>query len=193
MQKNKKSLERIVHSKIFSDSSSISMVNTPVFAGIELLSGMSASDSATMRLLVSVTNPIAGMIRDYAKKKYHIDPKINKRKNIILDFSIGLGAAIAGFSVDLLKYSALNVFKGEEINRTALLASLGISVYTAVIGGDLMGMAIDTYRDGLGIESKEHSRSLFPADMPKSLKRNITYGLSAMTWAGIIGYYSMYR
>ncbi len=183
-----------------SDTLALTALNTiPLFCIETELASMSAYDSANARLITPFTHPIYGIIRDYAKnpnsklgkiinpaKKKHEKNilKIEKKKNIFIDIGVGLGIGAIEVAVGLAKYYSIRLLYGQNFDLADLRASFFVAAYTA-FAGDIIGITIDTHRDGLGIEKKENSRSLFPEKMNSTAKKTITYVLSTATLVGL--------
>ncbi|MEK6892609.1 MAG: hypothetical protein AABX07_00215, partial [Nanoarchaeota archaeon] len=179
-----------------SDAIALTSLNTlPMIAIETLCAGMSLQDSANVRVAVSATNPVFGLARDLLQTKVgKVLPQLNKSP--IMDVLFGIAAGATEFAVSFTKYYAIRLLNGQDFSfqdaTASLLASGYASLYTMCFGG-LMGTAIDTYRDGLGIERKENSRSLFPVNMNSSAKKTITYALSAAALVGLEEFYRRTR
>jgi len=188
-----KGLVRILK-KAGSDAIALTSLNTlPMVAVETLFAGMSLHDSANVRLAVSATNPLFGGVREIVQDKAsRFFPNIDKKRRESLDIGLGIAVGITELATNFTKYYLVRMLNSQELNFSDLKATFFASLYT-MFAGDLMGIALDTYRDGLGIERKENSRSIFPRTMGLKAKKYITCALCTATMLGFEEFYRRTR
>lgn len=184
--------EHVVRTKTFADTMALTMLNTPVESAIELgVAGMSPHDSADLRFVMALTNPILGRVRDYIKKKAHLKQDNDESKRRLIDMALGAGYGLVELGSGIGKIAVTRWVKGQPYDLKDFYAGLCSAVYS-MLSGDLAGIIMDTYRDGIGLDI-ECKRSLFPKDMKPEVKKTISYMGSAATMLGIGAYYNLTR
>jgi hypothetical protein len=150
---------------------------------------MTEGETATSRAISVPSKIIPGIIKDYLEKKRPVRTVAeSKRRNLLVYGGIGGGALLTGLG----KYWVSSKTNGQEFDLNDYAGAFAAALY-ALIGSDAMGVVSETYRDGLDLERKENSRSLFPENMDKKLKKRITLTVGTATLSTIYSFYYLTR
>jgi hypothetical protein len=184
--------EKVVRTKSFARGAALSAFRNPILAVVELSAGLSPEISANLRMFATATNFFAtgqayGLGRSYLQKKMGIEACSTEETKLWFDRLYGASCSL----VELTITYGLYKFFGAQNMLEAGIPTIA-SVALTALAGNGMGRTIDTFKDGLGLESSV-GRSYFSSEMPKEKKKKYVDLVNIVSLGGLAAYYFVAR